>query len=471
MEFLQMHRAMFSFLHLPVVLSLVISAGAIADETSALDASLATKVDAYVKPYVESNNFSGSLLIAKAGRIVLSRGYGMANYELGLPNSSRTRFHLASLSKTFTAAAILILQERGQLRVEDPLTKFIPDYPNGDKITVHHLLTHTSGIPNVNDLPGYDEKSRSQISLSEIIGTFKEKPLEFIPGSRYRYSNSNYNLLAFIIEKVSGKSYGEFLQENIFRPLHMSETSNDAGTGDLIPNRASGYVPVGMRDVENASYLNWSIKTGNGSLYSTIEDLYKWDRALYTEKLLKKQTLDKMFTDYGGFGYGWSVRKHFDRRVTGMTGRSPGFTSSLERFIDDDVCIVVAANTYSGITQSMADDLAAIVFEQKYEALHSPIKIDPSTLGSYIGRYQFGSDFTYNPGATVTVEKNGDQLLMQIPAGGTTYLIPQSETRFVDRLFGGVVSFQKDRSSAVTHLTWNFVKDFAAQKIEDAGKK
>jgi len=459
------------FLYLPLLLSLVTPAGAIADEPIALDGSLAAKVDAYVKPYVESNNFSGSLLIAKAGKIVLSRGYGMANYELSVPNSSRTRFHLASLSKTFTAAAILILQERGQLRVEDPLTKFVPDYPNGDQITVHHLLTHTSGIPNVNNLPGYDEKSKSQVSLSEIIGMFKEKPLEFIPGARYRYSNSNYNLLAFIIEKVSGKSYGKFLEENIFRPLDMSDTGNDAGAGDLIPNRASGYVPVGMRDVENAPYLNWSIKTGNGSLYSTVEDLYKWDRALYTEKLLKKKTSDKMFTDYGGFGYGWSVRKHFDRRMTGMTGRSPGFTSSLERFIDDDVCIVVAANTYSGITQSMADDLAAIVFEQKYEALHPPIKIDPSTLERYIGRYQFSPDFTYNPGATVTVQKNGDQLLMQIAGGGTTYLIPQSETRFVDRLFGGVVSFQNDRSLAVTHLTWKFDKDFAAQKIKDADNK
>ena len=463
-----MRRTM--FLRVPLLLSLFISAGTIAQQPIAVDGSLAAKVDAYVKPYVESNNFSGSLLIAEAGKVVLSRGYGMANYELRVPNSSRTRFHLASLSKTFTAVAILILQERGQLRVEDPLTKFIPDYPSGDKITVHHLLTHTSGIPNVNNLPGYDEKSKSQIRLSEIISMFKEKPLEFIPGARYRYSNSNYNLLAFIIEKVSGKSYGEFLQENIFRPLDMSETGNDAGTDDLIPNRASGYVPVGVRDIANAPYLNWSIKIGNGSLYSTVDDLYKWDRALYTEKLLKKKTLDKMFTDYGGFGYGWTVRKHFDRRVTAMTGRSPGFTSSLERFIDDDVCIVMAANTYSGITQSMADDLAAIVFGQKYEGLHSAIKIDPSILESYVGRYQFGADFTYNPGATVTVEKNGDQLLMQIADGGTTYLIPQSETRFVDRLFGGVVSFPKERGLAVTYLTWNSGKDFVAQKMKNAGK-
>jgi CubicO group peptidase (beta-lactamase class C family) len=434
------------------------------EQPAGTDRGLVAKVDAYVRPYLAGNNFSGSILIAKAGRVLLDKGYSKASYELAVDNTPRTRFHIASLSKTFTAAAILILQERGQLSVDDPLAKFIPDYPNGEKITVHHLLTHTSGIPNVNDLPEYGEKSKSRLSLTEIISLFKEKPLEFAPGARYRYSNSNYNLLAFIIEKVSGKSYGDFLRENIFQPLGMDETGNDDGSDHLIPNRASGYVPVGIRDVENAPYLNWSIKTGNGSLYSTVDDLYKWDRALYTEKILKKSTLDKMFTNYGGFGYGWYVRKHFDKRVTAITGRSPGFTSSLERFIDDDVCIILAANTYSGITQSMADDLAAIVFGEKYEVPGEPAKISAAALESFEGRYQFGQDFTFNPGTVVTIEKAGNDLRMQT-AGGTTYLIPQSETRFLDRLFGGVVTFKRDASGAVTQLTWTFGKDFAAQKL------
>jgi hypothetical protein len=221
-----------------------------------------------------------------------------------------------------------------------------------------------------------------------------------------------------------------------------------------------------MRDVENAPYLNWSIKTGNGSLYSTVEDLYKWDRALYTEKILKKSTLDKMFTNSGfGFGYGWFVRQHFNRRATLINGRSPGFTSSLERFVDDDVCIILAANTYSGITQAMADDLAAIVFGEKYEVPQPPAKVSPSVLQGYAGRYQFGQDFTYNPGSVVTVVQMGNELAMQT-GGGTTYLIPRAEATFMDRLFGGVVTFTRDATGAATHLIWNFGKDFTAEKLK-----
>ena len=245
----------------------------------------------------------------------------------------------------------------------------------------------------------------------------------------------------------------------------MNATGNDDGSDTLIPNRASGYVPAGMQDVENAPLLNWSVKTGNGSLYSTVEDLYKWDRALYSDTILKKATRDRMFTDYGGFGYGWFVRKKFDRRVVAINGRSPGFTSSLDRFIDDDVAIILAANTYSGMTQSMADDLAAIVFGQKYASPQKPANVSAASLENYSGRYQFDQDFTFNPGATVTVERI-DNTLRMVTGGSTSYLIPQSETTFVDRLFGGVVSFAKGANGKVTSLTWNFGSDFKASKIQ-----
>jgi CubicO group peptidase (beta-lactamase class C family) len=429
------------------------------------DKTLAAKVDAYIQPYVDGRNFSGAILIARKGRVLFAKGYGMANYELAVPNRPDTRFHIASISKSFTAAAILILEERGQLQVKDTLAKFIPDYPQGDKITVHHLLTHTSGIPNVNNFSNYAEESRSRLALSEIIALFKDTPLEFQPGARFRYSNSNYNLLAFLIEKVSGKKYGEFLEENIFRPLQMNATANDDGSDALIPSRASGYVPAGLQDVENAPFLNWSIKIGNGSLYSTVEDLYKWDRALYSDVILKKSTRDRMFTDYGGFGYGWFVRKKFDHRVIAINGRSPGFTSSLDRFIDDDVAIILAANTYSGMTQSMADDIAAIVFEEKYSNPPRPVNLSADVLGNYAGRYQFGQDFTFNPGATVTVE-NIDDTLRMVTGESTTYLLLQSETKFVDRLFGGMVTFTKGPDGKVTGLTWNFGSDFKASRIQ-----
>ncbi len=249
---------------------------------------LETQINAYVKPYLDVGGFNGSVLIAKKGKVLLSKGYGMANYELGVPNSPQSKFHIASVSKTFTAAAVMLLEERGLLKVGDSLTKFIPDYPNGDKITVHHLLTNTSGIANINDFPEYDAWSKFSHTPEDLIEKFKNKPLDFKPGERgYTESNSNYNLLAFIIEKLSGKSYGEFLEENIFAPLNMKDSGHDNRPEAVLKNRANGYVPVGVSEIKNAPFLDWSIKTGNGSIYSTVEDLYKWDRSLYTEKILR----------------------------------------------------------------------------------------------------------------------------------------------------------------------------------------
>ena len=168
------------------------------------------------------------------------------------------------------------------------------------------------------------------------------------PGEKYSYSNSNYNLLAYIIEKVTGKSYGEFLRETVFIPLGMLDTGHRADMAALLKNRASGYVPIDSNHVENAPYLDWSIKTGNGSLYSTVEDLYKWDRAFYSEKILKKSSLEKIFKDHlEGKGYGWFIRERIGRKVTSINGRSPGFSSYLERYIDDDACIIILSNNYA----------------------------------------------------------------------------------------------------------------------------
>src|SRR5439155_1001795 len=180
--------------------------------------TLAARVDSYLLPNVRGNNFAGAVLVANDGKIEFEKAYGLANMELGVPNTLNTRFHIASVSKPITAAAILLLAQQGRLSVNDPLSKYVSDYANGDKITIHHLLTHTSGIRNVNNFPEYNEKSRQHLTLLQIIELFKNKPLEFTPGEKYSYSNSNYNLLAYIIEKVSGKGYGEFVQEHLLRP-------------------------------------------------------------------------------------------------------------------------------------------------------------------------------------------------------------------------------------------------------------
>jgi len=427
------------------------------------------KVDAYVKPYINAGGFSGTILMAKGGKILLSKGYGMANYELDVPNRPQTKFHIASVSKSFTAAAIMILQERGELSTNDALTKFIPDYPDGDKITIHHLLTHTSGIPNVNAFPDYEKKSKFPQTTKKLVEMFKNKPLEFKPGERYGYSNSNYNLLAYIIEKASGMGYGVFLKKNIFEPLDMNDTGHDGYAGALIKNRASGYQPAGSSGLENAPYLNWSIKTGNGSLYATVEDLYKWDRALYAEKLLKKSTKEKTFTNHiDGVGYGWFVRKRLNRRVTDINGRSPGFTSYLRRFIDDDACIIILSNNYAPALFSMIKDLSAILFGEKYEMPPEiePIIVGAEALDACIGRYEFSQDF-YRPGAVVSVIKKDDSLALQWSKTYISPLLSLSETKFLDRFFWAYIVFVKDDKGEVTQLIWRDDRDYPAKKLKD----
>lgn len=427
------------------------------------------KVDAYVKPYIDAGGFSGSILMAKGGKVLLKKGYGMANYELDVPNTPQIKFHIASVSKSFTAAAIMIQQERGQLSTNDTLTKFIPDYPNGDKITIHHLLTHTSGIPNVNEFPEYGQRSKLPHTPEDIVNMFKNKPLDFSPGEKYGYSNSNYNLLAYIIEKVSGMSYGEFLKKNIFEPLDMRDTGHDGYARALIKNQASGYQPAGSEGIENAPYLDWSIKTGNGSLYSTVEDLYKWDRVLNTEKLLKKSTKEMIFADHiDGVGYGWFIRKRLNRRVTDMNGRSPGFTSYLRRFIDDDACVIILSNNYAPALFLMIDDLVAILFSAKYEMPPEikAIKVDSESLDVCTGRYEFGSDF-YRPEAVVSVIKKDGYLALQWSKTYISPLLTLSETKFLDRFFWAYIIFAKDDKGEVTKLIWRDDRDYPAKKLRD----
>lgn len=446
------------------------ASGQMAPPTMAVhDPDMQAKVDAYLQPYLDGNNFSGAVFIAKKGKVVVSKGYGMANYELGVPNTPQIKFHIASVSKPFTATAIMILQEREFLSVNDPLTRFIPDYPNGDRITLHHLLTHTSGILNVNEFPDYDQKSKFPHTPGELVEMFKHKPLEFQPGERYSYSNSNYNLLAFIIEKVSRQGYGEFLKENIFAPLDMRNTGHDGRAAAILENRASGYVPAGASSLENAPYLDWSIKTGNGSLYSTVEDLSKFDRALYTEKILKKASLEKMFAESRGNSYGWFVRKRFSRKVTAANGRSPGFTASLERFVDDDVCVIVLSNTYSTVAQTpIAADLAAIVLTEKYAVPMAirPVKVNPKILEAYVGRYEFGVDF-FRPGAVVAIRRQDDHLLMDWGGGFQGALVPVSEAEFLDRNFWARVTFAKGQKGELAQLTWAADRDYKAKRLPD----
>ena len=250
---------------------------------------LEQKVDEYIAPLVISGDFYGTVLFAKEGEIELVKGYGFANLEHRVKNKPETIFHIASVNKPITAVGIMYLHQNGDLNINDPISSYLPDYPNGSKITIKQLLAQISGIPSYNRFPDYDEYAKRENSLKEVVDWFRDEELLFQPGAKYGYSNSNFVLLAYIIEKVSGLSYQAFMENNIFGPLQMNHT-HPYKYDEIIPNRAEGYDPANtILGLRKTGFYNNSIKTGSGALYSTVGDLLKLDQALYGEHLYTKK--------------------------------------------------------------------------------------------------------------------------------------------------------------------------------------
>jgi CubicO group peptidase (beta-lactamase class C family) len=291
--------------------------------------------------------------------VILSKGYGLADAGKGVANTAETRFHLASVSKAFAAMSIMILQERGLLSVDDPLCKYAKDCPAGwESITLHHLLTHTSGLP-VDPEVDCTDFNPSYLEALEII---KGAPLLSEPGTEYNYSNAGYIALGYVVEQVSGVPYDEFVRDNIFTPLGMS--ASGAVDADSLPaNAAVGYSEPGKR----TPFIVRPIIHPAGGLYSTVEDLFKWDQALYGEKLVKKESLDKIFTPYlNNYGYGWEVDQDgVVGRQIGHSGHIGGFRTRLTRYPDSRSTIIVLSNNELTDVDRMASEMAFRLFEKR----------------------------------------------------------------------------------------------------------
>ena len=237
------------------------------------------RMDQVVQSYVNNQSFMGSVLVARGSQVLLNKGYGSADLEWNIPNSPTTKFRLGSITKQFTAASILLLEQRGKLNINDPVKKYLPDAPAAwDKITVFHLLTHTSGIPSFTSFPDYAKLEPFPTTAEQLVARFKDKPLDFAPGEKWSYSNSGYVLLGYLMEKITGASYEKFVSENIFVPLGMKDSGYDSNSA-VIAHRASGYVH-GTNGFENAGFIHMSVPHAAGALYSTTEDLLKWEQGL-----------------------------------------------------------------------------------------------------------------------------------------------------------------------------------------------
>ncbi|MDN3724810.1 serine hydrolase [Aequorivita sp. SDUM287046] len=346
---------------------------------AAISQNKTKQIDALLNKYAEYGQFNGSALIVQQEKVIYKNGLGMANMEWDMPNAPDTKHRLGSITKQFTAMLIMQLVAEGKLDLQAPISNYLPDYSkvNGGKINIHQLLTHTSGTPNYTSFPNYfDEMSRNPYTPTEMLKIFADSTLNFIPGQRFEYSNSGYVLLGAIVEKISGKTYEQVLQERIFNPLNMTNTGFDHH-GSILKKRASGY-EMKAGKLENSPYLDMSTPYSAGSLYSTVEDLFIWDQALYTQKLLPKKYMEMIFTKHipdgdEFYGYGWNIAKLPAGNTTDSIpvfihgGGINGFNTVIVRFPEDKSTIILLNNTGRGPLYKIAVAINGILRGTTYE--------------------------------------------------------------------------------------------------------
>jgi CubicO group peptidase (beta-lactamase class C family) len=332
------------------------------------------KIDEVLTTAHKYRLFNGSALVAENGKVIYKKSHGLANMEWNVANTPETRFRLGSITKQFTAALILQLVDQGKIKLDGKLSEYLPSYRKdvGDRVTVHQLLNHTSGIPSYTGLPGFfNDVSRNPYAVEEFVKKYTSNDLEFEPGSKYSYNNSGYFLLGAIIEKVTGKTYEQALKQMILEPLGMKNTGYDH-YGTLIEKRAAGYqkTATGYR---NAPYLDMSLPYAAGSMYSTVEDLFIWDQALHTDRVVSPQCKQLMFKpNLNDYAYGWVVTKakfgaSEDLQRIAHGGGINGFNTLLIRFPERKHLIVLLDNTSQGESLDRIErTLTNILFDQPY---------------------------------------------------------------------------------------------------------
>jgi CubicO group peptidase (beta-lactamase class C family) len=327
---------------------------------------VAAKADAYLRARTAEGKFSGSVLLARDGEVLFVKGYGFANEEWGVANAADTRFPIASITKTFTAALVLELQRQKKLSLADPLCKHVSPCPKAwHAITIRQLLTHTAGIPDYAKDPDFMQKVRLRRDLAGIIAGFRDRPLTSPPGTRYEYSNSGYLLLGHVLERAGRKSYGELLREHIFEPLGMRHTTLD-DNARLIPKRASGYRASG-RTRSNADYVDTSWLHAAGGIHSTVGDLLIWERALFAGTFLPPDEVNGMWAPaHGSYGYGWQLlspsAQTFNRRLVFHAGGTTGFATDLLIYPQQKVTVIILANLMPVALAELSRDLSGFVF-------------------------------------------------------------------------------------------------------------
>jgi CubicO group peptidase (beta-lactamase class C family) len=409
-------------------------------------------IQSYAKSKILADQFMGSVLVAQGDKVLIDQGYGSANLDWDIPNAPDTRFRLGSLTKQFTAAGILLLEQRGKLSTSDLVKKYVPEAPpSWDRMTLYEVMTHTAGIPDYTSFPDYRTTEWKPTTPAELVGRFVRRPLEFEPGTRYRYSNSGYVLLGYILEQVAGMPYAEFLQQNLFTPLGMADTGVDHNLS-VMPHRAQGY-DAHLQGPTIARYVDMTVPFSAGDLYSTTHDLWKWEKALFGGKVLSPESLAKMTTpNQDTYALGIEVQQIAGRKVYVHGGAIEGFKTSLAYFPNDNVTIVVLSNLGAAV-EKMTDGLAAILFgipvELAPETAAPPalVTLPAELLQDYVGAYRFSSTLT------IVITLSGNQLVSQANGQARVPLYAESETRFSTRISEGDIEFNRGPAGKVVSMT------------------
>jgi CubicO group peptidase (beta-lactamase class C family) len=419
---------------------------------SADEAAVKARLDQVAGSYTAGNAFMGTVLVVDGDRVLLDKGCGMADLEWGNANAPDVKFRLGSLTKQFTATLVLLLQQDGKLKIDDPVSKYLPDAPKTwEKITLANLLGHTSGIPSFTDAKEFGVWRMSPHTTEEELALFRDKPLDFEPGSKFAYSNSNFEVLGAVIEKVSGRKYGDLLRERIFDPLGMKDSGLD--TDELVlPKRAQGYMP-GPGGIVLARSESMTVPWAAGSIYSTTGDLLKWERGLFGGKVLSADSLKAMTTaGKGNYGLGVMAIDKDGLKVVEHGGGIEGFNTSLLYVPERRIAVVVLSNVNGMAPSTMTNQLLDVVLGKPVTLANErkAVPIAKEELAKYVGVYDLLPTFS------VTIAISGDGLTAQgtgQPAFPLMYVgIKDGHPRFFAPPVDAEIEFIPDASGVFTSM-------------------
>jgi CubicO group peptidase (beta-lactamase class C family) len=416
------------------------------------DAQVRGRLEQVANSYTANNAFMGTVLVTDGDQVLLDKGYGMAVLEWDVPNTPDTKFRLGSVTKQFTAALILLMQQDGKLNINDPISKYLPDAPKAwEKITLANLLGHTSGIPNFTSFKEFGAWSASAHTWDEEYAFFKDKPLDFEPGTKFDYSNSNYEVLGGILEKVSGKKYGDLLRERLFVPLAMNDSGLDSDEL-VLPKRAQGYLP-GPKGLTVARSESMSVPFSAGSIYSTTGDLLKWEHGLFGGKVLSPDSLKAMTTPgKGDYGLGVMVHNQDGVQVVEHGGGIEGFNTNLIYVPEKRICVVVLANVNGSVPGQMGGQLLDVTLG-KAVVLNSerkPVPITKTESAKFVGVYDLAPTFA------LTIAQTGDGLTVQGTGQSAIPMMYQGvkdgHARFFITQVGAEIEFVPDPNGSIQSL-------------------